>query len=317
MLVIAHKIVSKAEGRIRGLRGRRGRASGPPSSRDELEQGPAPRPGRARRVARGAARHPRRADLRHPPRLRVRQRRRRRVERSRRGDRRAPPRRPGRLGARDPSRLKQLTGAAPAITDHRLVRPRVAPRPGRRRDRLRRTPPLEDWRGRTDATGRELKATWIAVADELAAAADLARTKDGSLAGSPGPRRRPPRHRRRRTRRRGADPPRGGGPVPVAVRAAIARGARGPPPATSDGSSSASTTATPTSCRALGDSPRISAASATDPTGWTVSISDVMRRRQPRQRGRDQQPADHLRGQREHDQPADARPAGDQVARRR
>jgi coenzyme F420-0:L-glutamate ligase / coenzyme F420-1:gamma-L-glutamate ligase len=41
--------------------------------------------------------------------------------------------------------------------------------------------PLEDWRGRTDATGRELKATWIAVADELAAAADLARTKDGAL----------------------------------------------------------------------------------------------------------------------------------------
>jgi coenzyme F420-0:L-glutamate ligase / coenzyme F420-1:gamma-L-glutamate ligase len=41
--------------------------------------------------------------------------------------------------------------------------------------------PLEDWRGRTDATGRELKATAIAVADELAAAADLARTKDGNL----------------------------------------------------------------------------------------------------------------------------------------
>ncbi len=39
--------------------------------------------------------------------------------------------------------------------------------------------PFEDWRGRTDALGRELKATWIAVADELAAAADLARTKDG------------------------------------------------------------------------------------------------------------------------------------------
>ncbi len=39
--------------------------------------------------------------------------------------------------------------------------------------------PLEDWRGRRDAFGRELKATWIAVADELAAAADLARTKDG------------------------------------------------------------------------------------------------------------------------------------------
>jgi coenzyme F420-0:L-glutamate ligase/coenzyme F420-1:gamma-L-glutamate ligase len=38
--------------------------------------------------------------------------------------------------------------------------------------------PLEDWRGRSDARGRELKATWIAVADELAAAADLARAKD-------------------------------------------------------------------------------------------------------------------------------------------
>lgn len=40
--------------------------------------------------------------------------------------------------------------------------------------------PLEDWRGRTDSNGRALHATWIAVADELAAAADLARTKDAS-----------------------------------------------------------------------------------------------------------------------------------------
>jgi coenzyme F420-0:L-glutamate ligase/coenzyme F420-1:gamma-L-glutamate ligase len=38
--------------------------------------------------------------------------------------------------------------------------------------------PLEDWRGRTDAHGRELEATWLAVADSLAAAADLARSKD-------------------------------------------------------------------------------------------------------------------------------------------
>jgi coenzyme F420-0:L-glutamate ligase / coenzyme F420-1:gamma-L-glutamate ligase len=38
--------------------------------------------------------------------------------------------------------------------------------------------PLDDWRGRTDANGRELHATVIAVADELAAAADLARDKD-------------------------------------------------------------------------------------------------------------------------------------------
>jgi coenzyme F420-0:L-glutamate ligase / coenzyme F420-1:gamma-L-glutamate ligase len=38
--------------------------------------------------------------------------------------------------------------------------------------------PLEDWRGRRDAVGRELTATWIAIADELASAADLARAKD-------------------------------------------------------------------------------------------------------------------------------------------
>jgi len=35
--------------------------------------------------------------------------------------------------------------------------------------------PLDDWRGRTDAHGRELRATWIAIADQAAAAADLAR----------------------------------------------------------------------------------------------------------------------------------------------
>jgi coenzyme F420-0:L-glutamate ligase/coenzyme F420-1:gamma-L-glutamate ligase len=39
--------------------------------------------------------------------------------------------------------------------------------------------PLDDWRGRTDRAGRELHATVLAAADELAAAADLARTKDG------------------------------------------------------------------------------------------------------------------------------------------
>jgi coenzyme F420-0:L-glutamate ligase/coenzyme F420-1:gamma-L-glutamate ligase len=38
--------------------------------------------------------------------------------------------------------------------------------------------PLDDWRGRLDTTGREMRATWIAVADEAAAAADLARRKD-------------------------------------------------------------------------------------------------------------------------------------------
>ena len=38
--------------------------------------------------------------------------------------------------------------------------------------------PTEDWRGRPDAAGRELAATVIATADELAAAADLVRGKD-------------------------------------------------------------------------------------------------------------------------------------------
>jgi coenzyme F420-0:L-glutamate ligase/coenzyme F420-1:gamma-L-glutamate ligase len=37
---------------------------------------------------------------------------------------------------------------------------------------------IDDWRGRRDSHGRELQATAIAIADEAAAAADLARTKD-------------------------------------------------------------------------------------------------------------------------------------------
>ncbi len=37
--------------------------------------------------------------------------------------------------------------------------------------------PLDDWRGRTDTSGRELEATQIAIADEAAAAADLVRDK--------------------------------------------------------------------------------------------------------------------------------------------
>jgi coenzyme F420-0:L-glutamate ligase/coenzyme F420-1:gamma-L-glutamate ligase len=37
--------------------------------------------------------------------------------------------------------------------------------------------PLDDWRGRADADGRNLEATLIAIADEAAAAADLVRDK--------------------------------------------------------------------------------------------------------------------------------------------
>ena len=42
--------------------------------------------------------------------------------------------------------------------------------------------PLEDWRGREDADGRAMRASWVALADGVAAAADLVRTKD---AGTP------------------------------------------------------------------------------------------------------------------------------------
>ncbi len=41
--------------------------------------------------------------------------------------------------------------------------------------------PIDDWRGRTDAHGRELSATAIAIADEIAAAADLVRVKDSGV----------------------------------------------------------------------------------------------------------------------------------------
>jgi coenzyme F420-0:L-glutamate ligase / coenzyme F420-1:gamma-L-glutamate ligase len=38
--------------------------------------------------------------------------------------------------------------------------------------------PLDDWRGRADSAGRELHATVIAIADEAASAADLVRSKE-------------------------------------------------------------------------------------------------------------------------------------------
>ncbi len=76
------------------------------------------------------------------------------------------------------ARLRELTGSAPAVvitdsfgrawrhgqTDVAIGCAGLAP--------------LDDWRGRADAAGRDLSATWIAVADEVAAAADLVRGKD-------------------------------------------------------------------------------------------------------------------------------------------
>ena len=41
--------------------------------------------------------------------------------------------------------------------------------------------PLEDWRGRKDGAGHELRSTVVAVADEIAAAAELVRAKDAGI----------------------------------------------------------------------------------------------------------------------------------------
>jgi coenzyme F420-0:L-glutamate ligase/coenzyme F420-1:gamma-L-glutamate ligase len=76
------------------------------------------------------------------------------------------------------ARLHELTGVAPAVvvTDsfgrawrHGQVDVAIG---------VAGLAPLDDWRGRVDSVGRELRATWIALADELASAADLARAKD-------------------------------------------------------------------------------------------------------------------------------------------
>lgn len=76
------------------------------------------------------------------------------------------------------ARLRELTGAAPAV----LVTDSFgrAWRNGQCDVAIgcAGLTPLVDWRGRRDMHGRELAATWIALADEVAAAADLARSKD-------------------------------------------------------------------------------------------------------------------------------------------
>lgn len=76
------------------------------------------------------------------------------------------------------ARLRELTGASPAvlITDS-FGR---AWRHGQCDVALgcAGMSPLEDWRGREDSVGLQLRATWIAVADATAATADLARAKD-------------------------------------------------------------------------------------------------------------------------------------------
>jgi coenzyme F420-0:L-glutamate ligase/coenzyme F420-1:gamma-L-glutamate ligase len=88
------------------------------------------------------------------------------------------PRDPDASARRIRSRLRELTGAAVAvlISDsfgrawrHGQLDVAIG---------LAGMQPLDDWRGRRDARGLELRATWIATADAAAAVADLARAKD-------------------------------------------------------------------------------------------------------------------------------------------
>jgi len=88
------------------------------------------------------------------------------------------PRDPDASARRLRARLRALAGVAPAvlISDsfgrawrHGQVDVAIG---------LAGMQPLDDWRGRRDAHGRELHATLLAVADAAAAAAELARTKD-------------------------------------------------------------------------------------------------------------------------------------------
>jgi coenzyme F420-0:L-glutamate ligase/coenzyme F420-1:gamma-L-glutamate ligase len=76
------------------------------------------------------------------------------------------------------ARLRELTGSRPAvlISDsfgrawrHGQVDVAIG---------LAGLAPLDDWRGREDSMGLRLQATWLAVADAAAGAADLARAKD-------------------------------------------------------------------------------------------------------------------------------------------
>jgi coenzyme F420-0:L-glutamate ligase/coenzyme F420-1:gamma-L-glutamate ligase len=88
------------------------------------------------------------------------------------------PRDPDASARRIRARLRELSGSAPAvlITDsfgrawrHGQLDVAIG---------LAGMQPLDDWRGRTDAGGRELVATWLALADAAAAIAELARAKD-------------------------------------------------------------------------------------------------------------------------------------------
>ncbi len=100
------------------------------------------------------------------------------------------PRNPDASARRIRSRLQELAGSAPHSTGEQDEREGTAVLISDSFGRAWRhgqldvaiglagMQPTDDWRGRTDSTGLELRATWLAVADAAAAAADLARAKD-------------------------------------------------------------------------------------------------------------------------------------------
>ncbi|TML27257.1 MAG: coenzyme F420-0:L-glutamate ligase [Actinobacteria bacterium] len=181
VLVVAHKVVSKAEGRVRDLA--------------DVEPGP-----RARELAARLERDPRHVQAVLDEAVEVLREERALICRTRHGfvcanagvdasnagarDRVVLlPEDPDASARRLRARLGELAGARPAviISDSfgrawRHGQAEVAIGCAGLR-------PLDDWRGRPDSGGRELRATWIAVADEAAAAADLARA--GKDAGEP------------------------------------------------------------------------------------------------------------------------------------
>ena len=177
VLVVAHKVVSKAEGRIRALAQV---SPGPLAQRLGAEQGKDPRHVQAvldesaqlLRAARGVlvcvTHHGfvcanAGVDASHAPDA---------------GTVVLLPSDPDASARALRARLRELTGSAPAVV--------IADSFGRawRQGQVdvaigcAGLHPLDDWRGRVDATGRELRATSIALADEAAGAADLARGKD-------------------------------------------------------------------------------------------------------------------------------------------
>ena len=170
MLVVAHKVVSKAEGRTRRL--------------NDIEPSE-----RARELAREHAKDPRlvqavldetataaagrawRADLRDARRARLRH---AGVDQSNapEGEVILLPEDPDASARVLRAGIAAARGVAPGDRDRRLLRAACTWPDGLQSGRC--VVPLEDWRGRPDASGRELQATAIAVADAAAAAADLA-----------------------------------------------------------------------------------------------------------------------------------------------